>query len=392
MLKRTILMLLISALLLCSCQSSTKDNSDTDFGSLLKKSTNIDFGDTTYNIETDSQNYFDMSMRQIAASPDGYFLFKWNSNPQAKILSFISKNLKKYIPVCSRADCSHDDETCDAAYPYLFYIDYYDGNLYVVNDETDKTNRDYIHFNLYRISCDSSVYEKEFEMMYAKRGDCMIPQFIIHRGYVYYLAESGGDFCLYEYDLQKKNRRLLYRAKDENMNATIGSIQGYGDGIFFSCCSGENEKMKVIYYSQKDDEYYEITNGITAVNFSITGDGIVYYGGNCIKKVSFATLEETIFAESEKVSISYDGRYVYLDNDWNCNLDVDNPDYSNRKVEVYDTDGKHIDTIDLAGQSCWGIFGDIDYMFFYFNDDYISMLDKSQIGTGKHEWVEVKGL
>ena len=389
MLKRTILMLLISALLLCSCQSSTKDNSDTDFGSLLKKSTNIDFGDTTYNIETDSQNYFDMSMRHITASPDGYFLFLMKK--KANILSYISKDTKEIIPVCSRADCSHADDTCDAAYPHLNFIQFYQNNLYAVNWETDENNADYAYFNLYKISCDSSVYEKEFEMMYAKTDESVIPYFIIHRGYVYYVAETGGDFCLYEYDLQKKNKKLLYRAKDENMNAFIDSMQGYGDGIFFSALSDENAKIKVIYYSQKNGELYEITDGMSSVHFTVTSDGIVYYGGNSIKKVAFATLKETSFAECEKATISCDGRYVYADNDWNCNQDVENPDYSNRKVEVYDTDGKHIDTIDLAGCSGGAIFGDKDYMFFYFNNNYnISMLDKSQIGTGKHEWVEVK--
>ena len=60
--------------------------------------------------------------------------------------------------------------------------------------------------------------------------------------------------------------------------------------------------------------------------------------------------------------------------------------------EKMDIDGAYIDTISLSGYDCSPIFGDRDYLFFYFNDDNISMLDKSQIGTGKHEWVEVKGF
>jgi len=390
MLKRILVILICTVILLCGCQSSTKDNSDTDFDPLLKKSTNIDFGDTTYNIETDSQNYFDVFTRHITASVDGFFLFRWK--PKAKILSFVSKDTKEYTPVCSRVDCSHNSDTCDAAFSGLVYINYYDGSLYAVKDEKDKNNPGYVYFNLYKISCDASVYEKEFEMMYAKVNECIAPYYIIHRGYVYYVAESGGDFCLYEYNLQSKDKKLLYRASDEKMLAFIGSMQGYGDGIFFSEVSGENERIKVIYYSQKNGEFYEITDGMTSANFALTGDGIVYYDGNCIKKVSFATLKETTFAESERVTVSYDGRYVYADNYLSCSQDAENADYSNRKINVYDIDGAYIDTISLSGYDCSPIFGDRDYLFFYFNDDNISMLDKSQIGTGKHEWVEVKNF
>ena len=384
--KRTILIILIIALLLCSCQSSTKDNSDTDFDSLLKKSTNIDFGDTTYNIETDSQNYFEMQMRAITASPDGYFFFKWY--PKAKILCFIDKNTKKCIPVCSRADCRHNDDSCDAAYHGLNYINYYNGSLYAVGAQTDINNPPYAYFYLYRISCDSSVYEKVFDMVYVDGNNTIVPPFIMHRGCVYYIIKNGEEYFLYLYDIDKKSKQLLYYVKDPY--AVLGVMQGYGDGIFFTVCPGENEKDKLIYYNRKNGEYYEIIEKMSSASYTIINDGILYYDGKHIKKVEFTTLDETDFIECERVYVSYDGRYVYTDNEWNCTYDKEHLDYSNRRVEVYGVDGKHIDTINLVGNTGFPMFGDKDYMFFYFNDDNISMLDKSQIGTGKHEWVEVK--
>ena len=60
------------------------------------------------------------------------------------------------------------------------------------------------------------------------------------------------------------------------------------------------------------------------------------------------------------------------------------------KIDVYDMYKNCIDTISMAQTEIDAGFGDSSYLFHYYADEEnnfdLYMLDKKQIGTGRHEW------
>ena len=155
---------------------------------------------------------------------------------------------------------------------------------------------------------------------------------------------------------------------------------------------------KILYYSQIEDELYKIADKAYYL-FAATEDSIIYTDGNNLLKTNIEDLSTEVFAEGVggRLTCSYDGQYIYVDNElvlWNF-YDQENSDYSERKIEVYSRDGSLMDTIRLPGQEGSADFGDESYLFLSFYDgrEYNThRFDKSQIGTGNYEWVEIDNL
>ena len=103
--------------------------------------------------------------------------------------------------------------------------------------------------------------------------------------------------------------------------------------------------------------------------------------------------EKKFFTCEYPVYISYDGKYLYAEA---CSGMVEN--YDEHFVYVLDLEKNLVDSIQVASsQDCY--FGDENYLFqmFDLNDDLsnkadmavMRAFDKSQIGTGKYEWIEL---
>lgn len=383
-------------LILCSCQSDNNEEVYVEnYEELIQVSKDIDFGDTSYNIETDSQNYYNFNDRQCAAVRDGYYTFKILDNLDLQLV-FIDRDTLKSIPVCSKADCMHDGIECDAYFDESVYLlNYYDGSLYTILGDR---NENVITYYLYRISLDGSVRQKAFDIYSADETGSVYPKFIIHRGYVYCFYENGEDYHMAKIDVDGDNLHDIYSIDSEM--GKLYNINGYGDGVLFCDRSNINEtySYRMLYYSETSDEVYEIADNIYW-QYAATENGIVYTDGSDIYIVNTADMTREIFIEdiSGMVSIKYDGKYLYIDNVgvlWNFE-ELEKSDYSSRKIDVYDLNGNLIDTIPVANQGRDAEIGDEEYIFLTFSENGSSTkkaFDKSQIGTGNHEWREIEGL
>lgn len=392
--KRHILIPILCVILtLCSCQSKdTKEGYIENYEELIQVSKDIDFGDTSYNMETDSQNYFNFDSGSYAATADGYYTF-WDSK-----IYFIDRETFKCLPLCSKTDCLHDDEQCDAYLDVtVSKIKYYDGSLYTVLHSFNESSENLREYSLYRISLDGSRREKVF-VMYSTTERSTVPGFIIHRGYVYYQYEDGENYCLIRCNIDGSDPQEIYRINSDS--GVLSNFCGYGDGILF-CDTLDRTKIygdRIIYYSQTADELYMIADGVN-VSFVATEDAIIYTDGSDMMKSNISDLDTEVLVEdiSGLVKLSYDGEYVYVDNLdvlWNFS-EPESSDYTDRRIDVYDTDGEIVDSVSLEGESHVADFGDKEYMFFSFSTDsgyQKRAFDKSQIGTESHKWTDIEGL
>ncbi len=377
---------------LCSCQSKDTDvDYIANYEELIQVSKDIDFGDTSYNIETDSQNYFNFDSGSYAATADGYYTF-WDSK-----IYFIDRETFKCLPLCSKADCSHGYNTQCDAYLDEFVIDirYYDGNLYTILCGANQQEPELNEYFLYKISLDGSRREKVFTMCSTIEGT--VPKFAIHRGYVYYMYQDGESSCLVKCNIDGSEAQDIYKT---DASGVLSNICGYGDGILF-CGSLDRTKLygdRILYYSQTADELYMIADEVN-YSFTATENAIIYTDGSNMMKTGIDNLDTEVLVKdvSGLVKLSYDGRYVYVDNadtlfDF---TDPANSDYTEHRIDVYDTDGERVDSVALEGESGIADFGDKDCIFFSFNKGsgwQKCSFDKSQLGTENHEWTELVGL
>lgn len=388
--KCSIIFILCFVLLLCSCSNGDTDGDYIeDFEERIKVTSDIDFGYTAYNIETDSQNYFDSISKDYAATADGYYTCN-----DFRLCFIDRESCREAFPVCTRANCLHNDTDCDSYFnEFSLDISYYEKNLYTVLTEHGDSLTTYW---LYKISLDGSRREKLF-YLYSTASPSNVPTYIIHRGYVYFKYDDGENCHFMKSGLDGSNQQEIFRTSSQG---GIWNISGYGDGVLF-CATLDNTKLftdRILYYSQTEDELYKIAEKAYYL-FAATEDSIIYTDGNNLLKTNIEDLSTEVFAEGVggRLTCSYDGQYIYVDNElvlFNF-YDQENSDYSERKIDVYSRNGSLVDTIRLPGQKGHADFGDEAYLFldFYDGREYNTYrFDKSQIGTGNYEWVEIENL
>ncbi len=397
--KKVCLLLCILILsLTCGCQSKeTESNEVPDISNFTEPSVDIDFGDTTYHFETDCQNYFNYDAKDIAAGPDGYYSTKLLAGIGGAYeqLSYIDRNSGQCILLCNKADCDHDKNSdCDAyTSDSLHYLTYYDDNLYTIRQSFDEST--YVStILLHRISADGSQRNDVCELFTESAAiedmffSASIPNYTIHRGYLYYFLKDIEGIKLYKKSINSSTPPQLIM-KNNNEYAGVGRIMGYGDGVLFDtlCEITDKYSYKLLYYNEETDKVSLLIDEEGGY-YTIAGDYIIYQNTELTGMTKFSLKDYTseVFAEGYIGQLSYDGNYVYIDNHLYCK-----PNKSDRTVTVFDIYGNLIDTIDMAGEEYFPEFGDEYYLFkISSKDDNIYMLDKNQIGTGNHEWIKIE--
>lgn len=388
-------------LVLCSCKESTEINKEiksVDLTQVTEIKKNVDFGDTTLNIETDSQNYF--ITRSMVSVGMGYYYSVINEDYD-DVLMYYDKESGISLPVCQRTDCEHVDDNCDACFTSDMYYDefegemwYYDNELYYLSSENSDES---ITFILNTLSMDGSTRTtvKEVCTQYYEGGGAISPVITIHRGYMYYVVVDGDGVSIYKSGLDKKDEPVEL-CRCAGFYNEITGVQGFGDGILFEnmYCEEETEDIldiqgKIFYYSQNTGEISLLAEGILGV-FAVTEDSIIYTDRKDMLMYNINDGNTKVLAADEVADASYDGNYIYLDNIRGSMTGT--ADWSERKIDVYKTDGSYVDTIKPFANDGISLFGDEDYLFMNCRGDdgeyVLYKLDKSKIGTEKSEWTK----
>ena len=284
------------------------------------------------------------------------------------------------MPVCSQIDCSHDTEDCDAYIYSGSALRYYDGYLYYVVVHGRNENV------LYRRALDGSRIEKVCDLISSE--DILVTELGIHRGYMLYSVMESEDSCaLYKVDLSKKKNEKIYTYKA--FYADLYRFIGYGDGVLFvRLCALDKEysefKCDLCYYDYTDNKVSVIVENRVG-DYAVAADNIYYYSDGGVYRYDIKSgSEELFYTVDEPVFVSYDGKYLYLDNGWAYNLEL--IDGSECRIYIVDMDGKLMDTV--PQNEYYTCYGDADYMF-QTTLNGIGYFDKSKIGTPDNAWTEI---
>lgn len=397
--KRAGLLILILVLTFCGCKTENDDVAGEevfDLSNLTEIAEDIDYGDTTYNMQTDSQNYFGTQTNTIAKANNGYYKWEYSNatvyNGTADMfLIYYDGQSGSAIPVCSRIDCLHNTSDCDAAYnENLNSLCYYDGYLYSIFMEWSQEDEMLTDCWLYRISLDGSKREK-VKYLYSYRSDgefgsTTLPELQIHRGYAYYSYTNNSVSYLSMCDIEN-GYAIKQICKCSGLYSVICSVRGYGEGVVFESFyynneNGDDLSSKIVYFNPKTEKINLLYEGMIGTS-AIADGNIILTDGKDMFKLNLDDFSVEKFIEDCSGNPSYDGENIYIDNSFQFD------DYSDHKVYVYNIIGELIDTIDLSGVTSTSEFGDDKYLFQRFDDGHMYILDKSQIGTGSHEWIEL---
>ena len=394
---KKIFLIVLSILLVAGCGSKNENS----------KYSNEDFSYKNIQLGYDAEPYFDLFFSKIASSESGYYYYDYSHRYAKKpsfdiYLMFFDRESKKAVPVCTKADCKHilgDD--CDALFnpmnnsnsvASVLRLWFYDGYLYSVILEREGS------ICLYRISTDGSVRTKYATIF--ENGVDGSYNMICHRGYIYISLSESNKESLYKLKLEKDAKlEPVYEQACENNEIWFGELTPYKKGITFSV-NYYNETgdtisgCDIMYYNPETEQVSKIIEGLKFESYLIDGAKFYYAQNGDIYIYNIDSKENRLFYScGYPVYISYDGTYIYAER---CQVLL--KDYSEHYIYVIDTEGSLVDTIQApAGQDCY--FGDKDYLFQMFDLNetlkgksdmpVIKAFDKSQIGTGLHEWIEL---
>lgn len=349
-------MLCVCVMVLTGCASEASTHSEADENINIVK--NISADDVSYVRDTDDQP----NIMQTVYTDDGVYTMDYADNCDGSILTFYDYKTKQTVPVCNKLNCNHDDENCNAIfmdniYPTMLKISYYQGEIYVLKAESG-------YLYLERVALDGSTREKSctltrVETQTGEEEDGMTyistyyPEWIIHRGYVYYATAYPGNthpqLLRVKLDSSQEPEILYTR---ENDFPDLYRISGFGNGVYFQAGNYANEDLmsldaQLYVYDIESEEVSLVAEDV--IRQYTVGENVVYYFDmdDNIAKYDILTKERTVFCETEKGDWGSDYT-IFLANDELYYIFIGYDDDMNkyRHEYEYSLDGKLLSTYD----------------------------------------------
>ena len=360
------------------------------------------FQDTLIDYSKDMQIVYHGSgtVTPMTKSDKGYYYVG-----EDRIIIYIDGNTHKAIPLCAKPDCMHDDpDACDA-YVNLSEnismdslwgslgtaIQYYDGYLYMVCGEYDKSM---IEYNTYLMKMDKDGTNRQKITDYF---DSLFTNWFIHQGYFYYTSDSS--VLRIPLSDPKSAPEEVYKTKyfiKENEN-TFSSLCAYKNHLYFEVeeldeeGNGNGIQDGCINLDTMKKSFLKV--GKNNASFSaFAGDSMIMYYSDGNEKVYVkADLDGNngkiiLTQKSDEIqSVTSDGTYYYFDNSYQ----VTKGSSTEQKITVCDENLKEIDTFKLPNMDTetYSFFAPQDencFLLEYFNENNEHMLvmaDKSQLGS-----------
>ncbi len=355
-----LLLCMVMLFLLNGCGDSDTDmnsldnneaSSDTDLASSV---TNTDYStlttlDVDYIMETDDQPDYNEVEGKKTYTEDGYYYFV-SENINSDYLCFLyyhDDSTGVDVAVCSKANCSHQDEDCDAYFDdqYIYELFYSDGSLYIF--------RQYEDYNIIeRISMDGTQRETSCTLfrIATESGEeddgsysvtTYYPEIAIHRGYVFYSDYYPGctECALYcvKLDSDEEPTKICSLETD---SPWIYRLKGYGEYLFFQMgvYLSDEDTYDISIYAY-NIETQEISYVVDAIRNYTVGDDYVYYFDRQDNVFAYqVSTEQTTqiidsggtYADEDVYLFVKDGLFYYADAN---------------EQQVYDSEGSLVETL-----------------------------------------------
>ena len=400
-LKKLLCFLIISSTLYIpvGCESANKDKT------------------SDFNYATDMQYiYYGGNFNApITKSDTGYYYVGSDS-----IIIYVDKESLTATPLCFEPNCLHDNPTeCNAYFNIAELLDadyaaggistvlqYYNGKLYMVCGEYDKSH---IEYNTYLMRCDADGSNREQVTDYF---DKPFTQWFIHRGYFYYTDDKS--ILRVPIDSPKSEPEAIFTLEnyEENGLDPIQRSFAYGDYMYFYAHEyedGKNSDMYQVCLNLKTLESKKMVyEGMSMPVLTAYGNTVIYqYAEHTKNKVTYykspldCSEKNEFFVDefNNRINLTSDGNYMYLDN---CHLKYASPDSEDfeQVITVRDFDNNEIDTFKLPQEKgdSFNYFTAQDDEYFLLekmnekNERILCIADKSQIGSLNGKTIECTEL
>lgn len=385
--------LIILILLLCIC-----------FAGCAKDANSItDSSESAINYSTDMQiTYHNIGTNvPMTKSDNGYYYVGGDG-----IVIFVDKESKKATPLCTKPNCMHDDyETCDAYFNFSLSnlidsavgasstaIQYNEGSLYMMCGEYDES---YVKYNQYLLKVNPDGTNRERATDYLEHS---LSDWFIHKGYFYYFTDSS--ILRRPLDSLKSESEVVFKTENyqEESANTYKDKFAYGKYLYAYVTEvDENENFLQSYNicvdldtletkKLKDDKdenvsYLTFFNN-KFLNIRFEGEDLIYETRDLNGENPTELFTKN---ENEIQTVSSDGKYIYLDNRIQMNING----VKDQVITIYDLNMKEVDSFTFTGmgkETC-NFFNpqDNEYFLLESKDDegnrILIMADKSQIGS-----------
>ena len=279
----------------------------------------------------------------ITKVEQGYYYFDWFRG----MLFYWDAESGAAVPLCTRPECEHDNETCDAhaGYEYQFIrLQYYGGWLYLIGIE------DSGDVCVWRISSDGSTWKKVGIL--ANIQGKGINDSLIHRGYAYYILTSGTSAedgtKLYRLCLNgKEDSELVYTGKSyAGQELKLGA---YGNALYIrdNHLTADGYSGNLLKYQIHDRTVETVAEQIWR-SWTVLEDTLYYDNGSQIIAQNLTTGEEKVLIEpGMPVYLSCWGDYLVCDN--SCGLWLSKSGNDQRKLTVHDrSTGEQLASVPLT--------------------------------------------
>lgn len=366
-----------------------------------------------YNFETDCQNQFSelIDYNDCIETEEAYIFLRYS-----RLFAF-NKSTRKYYILCDNPSCNHKyTDSCSAFINGVKGIEYYDGNLYAVINETkaDEGGKAINTLELYKMSLNGHDREKVCQIATALDVKGMdtntftVRCAVIHRGYLYYMYSYGVGETEDSYYVNHSN--TLYRISltgDSEAECICAMKYGGDENNLDISCQGsyvyfvQTEELKYgggyLYRLNTESmklEYMDI-GGVWG-GYTVIGNEIVYieedgsyYAYNMDTEKKYEFIKPEPVEGLEHGYTVYDGRYFYIL--------LYNMQTHKRYWETYTLQKTKIDQYECSRiihekdtGTCFiehvGAGSDFDFMVAADGSE-LMYLDKNQLGSGAVEFV-----
>lgn len=304
-----------------------------------------DLGEEREDINQD----FDNLQETIIVGDGAYYI-----NSDTDNICYIDFESKKNIPLCSRINCGHDSDDCNAHLFFASNLCAYGDYMYAIADSTDKTGQ-----SLYRMSFDGSEKVELRHLVYSDEHDpdasTINTQFIIYKGYGYFVCN------LISSDPKKELTLTVYKMRldsDSDMKE-IFSLTGCSNMMFFAGKDDEGIYIMYTYYDKEtykkccDNYFFNVADNTTELipelkekGLNYVNNGKMYYhnGTKYMMIDKYDNSVKELFDCKADYVTYFDKQYIYLDTSIAVGSAQITPD--ERKVYVIDYEGNFIGTFE----------------------------------------------